>query len=672
MFRLIEPINLAIQNEFKLNIHPITSNDHILVVKEFMGRLYDNNLDLDYRAKRILKFIKKNDQHDHTYLNILFHIIPYDIFQRLYQKYNFMTNYWDKQLIDFIYKKNSEYLIVNILNNVNIWTMLVPLGNQFSMEYNFTEHVFNKRYNYLKTILDVICLDNFYLGTDTILLLASNKYFRKLNNINVTLTLFTKVVHVKLNRENKDINVFIGSNNIVINYLNFQIIIYQILYENDRQRLFTMNKYDQQILISSDTNKIYCTSVLYQQLSDPDFINQICSVNKNINVNTMKKWVHDRIRISNKNKIKLKLDTNNNISVCYNCKKYFHNDICLDQYIDMCLDCAEFNYIHKIKMVDLTDKTAFVTGIRYKIGFKIALKLLRCGCKVIGTTRFPQSAWYNYCLQADFAKWKHNLIIYKVNFLDINAVVQLINFVRPYNIDFLINNACQTIRSSKKYIKDITNLEMLLIDKNEQKLLDSDENKLIISGNNKLAIYNKKAGSIADPNWNINKLTLISKDLIFNQFNDIKTPKYESSWNKEMSQIDPDEILEVSMINQIVPTLFVNQLKDTMSKPNFIINVTALEGQFDHKKISTHPHTNMCKSAMNMMVRTLAEEKDKDQYVYAIDPGYVSGVNPQHTHYPLSDEDGASRILDPIIQYFSGTQLSREWIKLRNYVNCPF
>jgi len=37
----------------------------------------------------------------------------------------------------------------------------------------------------------------------------------------------------------------------------------------------------------------------------------------------------------------------------------------------------------------LTGRVAIVTGARVKIGYRIALKLLRCGAAVVATTRFP-------------------------------------------------------------------------------------------------------------------------------------------------------------------------------------------------------------------------------------------------------------------------------------------
>jgi NAD(P)-dependent dehydrogenase (short-subunit alcohol dehydrogenase family) len=46
-------------------------------------------------------------------------------------------------------------------------------------------------------------------------------------------------------------------------------------------------------------------------------------------------------------------------------------------------------------------------------------------------------------------------------------------------------------------------------------------------------------------------------------------------------------------------------MEESPEAPRFIVNVSAMEGQFYKKfKNSTHPHTNMAKAALNMMTRT--------------------------------------------------------------------
>ena len=71
---------------------------------------------------------------------------------------------------------------------------------------------------------------------------------------------------------------------------------------------------------------------------------------------------------------------------CYTCKRPF---VDLHYFYDqLCPACAELNYAKRIEKADLTGRVALVTGARVKIGYRCTLKLLRCGCTVIATSRF--------------------------------------------------------------------------------------------------------------------------------------------------------------------------------------------------------------------------------------------------------------------------------------------
>ena len=115
---------------------------------------------------------------------------------------------------------------------------------------------------------------------------------------------------------------------------------------------------------------------------------------------------------------------------------------------------------------DLTGRVALVTGGRVKIGFHIAIKLLRCGATVVRRrsrpsappiasnwrnqvvqTRFANDAVRRFGREPDFAEWKHRLRVYGVDFRDVGSVHRFAAAVqRDYDrLDILINNAAQTV-----------------------------------------------------------------------------------------------------------------------------------------------------------------------------------------------------------------------------------
>jgi NAD(P)-dependent dehydrogenase (short-subunit alcohol dehydrogenase family) len=90
-----------------------------------------------------------------------------------------------------------------------------------------------------------------------------------------------------------------------------------------------------------------------------------------------------------------------------------------------------------------------------------------------------------------------------------------------------------------------------------------------------------------------------------------------------------------------------------------------MEGQFYRQhKTDKHPHTNMAKAALNMLVRTSARELAREHlYLNAVDTGWVTDEDPAHLAAkkveehrfspPLDIVDGAARIVDPIFQGFT-------------------
>jgi hypothetical protein len=125
---------------------------------------------------------------------------------------------------------------------------------------------------------------------------------------------------------------------------------------------------------------------------------------------------------------------------CYICHKPF---IELHFFYDqLCPDCAAFNFSKRDEMADMRGKVCIVTGARAKIGYRAALKLLRCGARVIATTRFPRNAAERYSAESDSSVWFHRLDVYGLDFRDIRSLELFCAYVlEKYDrLDAIVNN----------------------------------------------------------------------------------------------------------------------------------------------------------------------------------------------------------------------------------------
>ncbi len=97
---------------------------------------------------------------------------------------------------------------------------------------------------------------------------------------------------------------------------------------------------------------------------------------------------------------------------------------------------------------DLTGRIALVTGGRVKIGYEICLYLLRAGCTVLVTTRFPKEGALRYTKEKDYAVWGDRVRLFGLDLRDLQHVEEFcdhLNKTLP-RLDIIINNACQTVR----------------------------------------------------------------------------------------------------------------------------------------------------------------------------------------------------------------------------------
>ncbi|KAL9648981.1 hypothetical protein ABK040_008360 [Willaertia magna] len=387
-----------------------------------------------------------------------------------------------------------------------------------------------------------------------------------------------------------------------------------------------------------------------------------------------------------------------NFYKCYLCKQYCHYN--LDTKYQFCKDCKQFNEKQRELKRDLTNKIAIVTGGRIKIGYATALKLLRFGATVIVTTRFVTSALQKYQNETDYNNWKDKLYLYPLNMKDGNSVLQFTNYIKTNfkHVDILINNAAQTVRRPLSYYQALIEKEQININQDtfilyspattvvssfvENNCNDKNKEENLLITLNELEI--RKQCLNITTKYNLtkedfqNNLSLFPKDQ-FDKFGEPLDLRKENSWGLQLPEVDIIELLETQMINSISPTIIISQLTDIL-KPNvedilknddnlimtdnyennndslsfgnsFIINVTSHEGQFHcNYKTDTHIHTNMSKAGLNMLTRSAANYYAKlGILMNSVDTGWISSSIKTFREPPLTVEDGASRILYPIL-----------------------
>src|SRR6266550_7406697 len=144
---------------------------------------------------------------------------------------------------------------------------------------------------------------------------------------------------------------------------------------------------------------------------------------------------------------------------CYVCKKEFST---VHHFYDrLCLPCAEENFAKRSELADLSGRVALLTGGRVKIGYQAGIKLLRAGAHLIVTTRFPRDSALRYAREPDFDDWGDRLEIFG---LDLRHTPSVEAFCRHLDetrsrLDFIVNNACQTVRRPPDFYRHMMELE---------------------------------------------------------------------------------------------------------------------------------------------------------------------------------------------------------------------
>ncbi|MFD3874007.1 SDR family NAD(P)-dependent oxidoreductase [Streptomyces sp. NPDC058623] len=387
---------------------------------------------------------------------------------------------------------------------------------------------------------------------------------------------------------------------------------------------------------------------------------------------------------------------------CYVCKNHYRH--VHDFYHLLCPECAGENLAHRANRTDLTGRRALLTGGRVKIGFQVALMLLRDGAELTVTSRFPQDTVRRFAAAPGAAQWWRRLRIAALDLRDPRQVLAFTDHMlaqgRP--LDILINNAAQTLRRSPQAYAALATGESTQAPTSLTAPRIWTAPGFSVPGPRtapppwtaELAPRFPAPGALTDTahmtdartNAPVNAPvdTALSRAGV-DEAGLLPEMSATNSWTLRLGQIDPTELLEVQLVNAVAPFLLADRLLpllDASPHPHrYLINVSAVEGRFTvRNKTSDHPHTNMAKAALNMLTRTSAADlATRGIHTCSVDTGWVTDEKPlpaRNRHAatgwrpPLDIVDGAARVYHPIVQGQAGTPV--HGVLLKDYGQVPW
>lgn len=316
------------------------------------------------------------------------------------------------------------------------------------------------------------------------------------------------------------------------------------------------------------------------------------------------------------------------------------------QYQSLCIPCGSFNLQQSVlslpQNLNLTHKTALVTGGRVNLGFRIALRLLRCGAQVIVSSRYPLDTETRYRAEPDFHAWQNKIRVIGADFRTARDAFALVAAAKgvltewaregitgseDVKLDVLVNNAAQTLTDSlQKEQVAVRREEKLQSDFGVGVLQVTSEQgyqaRVRVGGEEiKMFIGLPSADEQADLG---NEGPAIGKSMVLEESAPAQAPpasdkgkvkalhestpaqtlpistisvRQETSWAQTLNQIPYEDVISAQAVNAFVPLILIRELLPLMGSPRpsndvpeakaaattkrplgYIINISSREG----------------------------------------------------------------------------------------------
>src|SRR4029077_10169873 len=211
----------------------------------------------------------------------------------------------------------------------------------------------------------------------------------------------------------------------------------------------------------------------------------------------------------------------------------------------------------------------------------------------------PRDAALRYAREPDFDEWGGRLEVFGLDLRYTPSVESLchhLDATRP-RLDFVVNNACQTVRRPPAFYEHMMELETVSLDR-----MPAEVRALVGSYEERDGIAASAARSQrallpgeASPSRDLFPAGRLDQDL---QQVDLRD---RNSWRLMAAEVPTVELLEPKRVNAVAPFVLNARLKPLMmrtpERDKHVVNVSAVEGQFYRRfKTTKHPHTNMAKA----------------------------------------------------------------------------